>query len=241
MHTKTRAIVLRSFKYSESQLIIDMLTEEVGRVSFICHVSRSAKARLKPQFFQPLSLLDLEFDFRPSAGLQHLREVRVALPFVSIPFEPYKLSMSLFLAEFLYYCTRDEQRNTPLFSYVMQSIEWLDRCSTHFSNFHLVFMLRLSRFIGFFPNLDDYRSGDYFDLREGAFCSSAPLHVDYLVPAEARLIGLLMRMDYTTMHLFRMSQTERNRCIDVLLTFYRLHVPAFPELKSLAVLRELYL
>ena len=240
MHTKTRAIVLHSLKYNESQLIVDMLTEAVGRVSFICHVSRSARARFRPQFFQPLSLLDLEFDYRPSVGLQHLREVRIALPFVSIPFEPYKLSMSLFLAEFLYYSTRDEQRNISLFSYVVQSVEWLDRCGAQFSNFHLVFMLRLSRFIGFFPNLDDYRAGDYFDLREGSFCGYAPVHSDYLVPEEARRIGLLMRMDYTTMHLFRMSHTERNRCIDVLMTYYRLHVPAFPELKSLAVLRELF-
>ena len=49
-----------------------------------------------------------------------------------------------------------------------------------------------------------------------------------------------MRMDFPTMHLYRLSRQERNRIIDVLLQYYRLHIPQFPELKSLAVLQELW-
>jgi DNA repair protein RecO (recombination protein O) len=49
-----------------------------------------------------------------------------------------------------------------------------------------------------------------------------------------------MRMDFPTMHLFRLSHTERNRIVDVLLHYYRLHIPQFPELKSLSVLQELW-
>ena len=49
-----------------------------------------------------------------------------------------------------------------------------------------------------------------------------------------------MRMNYDTMHLFEMSRAERNRCVEIILSYYRLHLPGFPELKSLEVLRELY-
>jgi DNA repair protein RecO (recombination protein O) len=42
------------------------------------------------------------------------------------------------------------------------------------------------------------------------------------------------------MHLFRLSRSERNRILELLLTYYRLHLPAFPELRSLSVLRELF-
>jgi DNA repair protein RecO (recombination protein O) len=47
-------------------------------------------------------------------------------------------------------------------------------------------------------------------------------------------------MDFPTMHLFRLSRHERNRIAEVLLHYYRLHIPQFPELKSLGVLRELW-
>ena len=49
-----------------------------------------------------------------------------------------------------------------------------------------------------------------------------------------------MRMDFPTMHLYRLSRQERNRICEVLLWYYRLHIPQFPELKSLKVLQELW-
>ena len=80
----------------------------------------------------------------------------------------------------------------------------------------------------------------FFDLREGRFCSVAPTHRDFLQPDEARLIHLMMRMDYPTMHLFRLSRTDRHRITNVLLQYYKQHLPDFPELKSLAVLQQLW-
>ena len=238
METKTRAIVLRTLKYGESQLIIDLLTEQQGRLSFIQHIGKTQKARVKKQLFQPLTLLDVVFDYRPKSNLQHMRDVRIAIPFTSIPFNPIKLSISFFLAEFIYHSTRDEQQNAPLYRYCETGIRWLDGAQNNFSNFHLVFMMRLSRFIGFYPNLNDYSEGSYFDLRAAAFVVGQPLHPDFLPPDEAAHITTLMRMDYETMHLFTLSREERNRITDRLVAYYRHHVPGFPELRSLDVLRE---
>jgi DNA repair protein RecO (recombination protein O) len=106
--------------------------------------------------------------------------------------------------------------------------------------------MRLSRFLGFYPNLEECEEknekfGDLlFDLREARFCRMTPLHRDFLDSNEAQMIHLLMRMDFPTMHLFRLSHQERNRIVEVLLQYYRLHIPQFPELKSLAVLQELW-
>ena len=240
MMTNSRAIVLNTLKFGEQQLIVDMLTEELGRVSFICRIPKTQKGKLKKQFFQPLSLLDAVFDYRQNARLQHLRDVRLSQPFTSIPFDAGKLSIALFLAEFLTYATRDEQQNAALFNYVVNSIDWLDGQTTSFANFHLVFMMRLSRFIGFFPNVDDYHEGDYFDMRNASFSSMVPLHTDFLNAADSSKIQLLMRMNYDTMHLFKMNHEDRNRIIDVLITYYRLHVPSFPELQSLPVMKQLW-
>ena len=239
MLMKTRAIVLHSVKYGEQKLIVDMLTAEQGRMSFACRMPTTQRGKLKKQLFQPLTILDLEVDFRQGNKLQRLRDVRMVAPYTSIPFDAAKLSLSLFLAEFLLYATRDEQQNTPLFQYVESSLVWLDAQPRAVANFHLVFMMRLSRFIGFFPNLDDYREGACFDLRNGEFTDSPPLHPDFVNPQESAHIGLLMRMNFETMHLFRLSRDERNRCVELILAYYRLHVPNFPELQSFAVLQEM--
>ena len=210
MEVKTRAIVLQTIKYGDAQLIVDFFTEKLGRVSFMVKIPKSSKAKMKRQLFQPLMILNLEFDHRPKANLQRLKDVSIALPFVDLPFSPYKLAMSMFLAELLGQATRNEQVNVPLFSFIEESVAWLDQ------------------------------HGDFFDLEEGRFVSFVPTHVHYLNKEDSlRMLGLL-RLSYETMHLYTMSRLDRNRCVEVILQYYRIHVPGFPELKSFSVLQELF-
>ena len=246
MLVKTEAIVLHSFKFGESKMIVDMFTREAGRLSFVVSLPKTSKSRLKKQYFQPMTLLEIECDVRQRLQLQKLKDARLLSAYASIPFSPEKLALSLFVAEFLYHALHSEQQNEPLFVYVCDSMQWLDMASAGYANFHLTFLMRLSRFLGFYPNLEvrgerrEVRGEMFFDLREGQFCTSAPTHRDFLQPDDARRIHILMRMDFPTMHLYRLSRQERNRIIDVLLQYYRLHIPQFPELKSLAVLQELW-
>ena len=238
--TRTRAIVLRTVKYGDSSLVVDMLTEAMGRMSFMVRLSASRKGKMRKQLFQPLHIVEIDFSYRSSASLQRISDIRIATPLLSLPFDPYKLSIALFVAEFVYYATKGEQANGPLYNYVESSISWLDGVKGSFSNFHLVFMIRVSRFIGFLPNTEDYREGDYFDMQNGCFCQAPPPHSHFLAPHDASKIGMLMRLGYHTMHLCAMTRADRNRCTEVIMEYYRLHVPGFPELKSYPVLKKLF-
>ncbi|KGI61380.1 MULTISPECIES: DNA repair protein RecO [unclassified Prevotella] len=240
MLIKTRAIVLRAFKFRDTKIIVDVFSEWQGRISLVCSLSLSGRGKFKKQLFQPLTLLAIEFDDKARGSLFSLHDVRVDIPYSSIPFNPYKSTVALFIAEFLLYATRGEQENPALYNYLRSSMSWLDLCPASFANFHLVFTMRLSRFIGFFPNLDDYVPGSLFDLRESRFLFTIPLHSDYLSAEETSRITLLMRMNYENMHLFAMSRSERSRCLHLILLYYRLHTPGFPELKSLSVLESLF-
>ena len=237
---KTEAIVLHSLKYGETRLIVDLFTREVGRLSCIIPLPKTPKSRLKKQYLQPMTLLEVEIDQRQRLQLQKLKDARLLSAYSSIPFSPEKLALSLFIAEFLYHALRSELQNEPLFAYICDSMQWLDTVEVGFANFHLTFLMRLSRFLGFYPNLDDYVDGCVFDLRTATFSIVVPTHRDFLRPDDARRIHTLMRMDFPTMHLYRLNRMDRNRIVDVLLHYYRLHIPQFPELKSLSVLQELW-
>lgn len=241
MLTKTQAIVLHTVKYGDSQLIVDMLTRAHGRVAFMQNVSASGRGKIKKQMFQPLTLLDLEYDARPKARLQRIKDVRLLAPYTSIPFDPYKLSLAIFVAEFLTHATRNEQANGPLFEFVATSIQWLDGSGSRFANFHLAFMMRLSLFIGFWPNTDGaVREGAFFDMRNACFTPTRPSHSDFLWPEDAARLASMLRMRYENMHLYKMSRAQRNACVDVILKYYRLHLPDFPDLRSLGVMQELF-
>ena len=219
MLQKTKGIVLHTLKYNDTSIIVDMYTELSGRTSFLVPVPRSRKAAVKSVLFQPLSFIEFEADFRPNATLYRVKEAKSFYPFTSIPYA----------------------ENRPLFAYLQHSVIWLDECREGFANFHLVFLMRLSRFLGLYPNLEDYHTGDYFDLLNACFTSTRPqLHSSYINPEEAGRLRQLMRMNYETMHLFGMSRAERTRCLTIMNDYYRLHLPDFPALKSLDVLKELF-
>ena len=240
MITKTRGIVLRSVRFGESSLIVDVLTKSSGRVSFMVHIPKTSKGKIKKQYFQPMTLLDFEYDFRQRSNLQRIKDVRVSLPYSSIPIDPAKSCISLFLSEFIYYATRNEQENPTLFTYISTSLEWLDNAYEDFANFHLVFMMRLGKFLGFHPFLEDFTPGCFFDLRNGCFTLSMPLHADFLNAADAGHLYNLMRMNFDTMKLFKLSHDDRNRITEIVLRYYKLHLPNMPELQSFDVLREVF-
>lgn len=237
---KSQAIVLRTLRYGDDALIAHLFTQQCGCVPMLVRVSRSRKAAVRHTLFQPLSVLDVEWTDRPRASLQRPRSVQAALPFSSLPYDAHKAAIALFLAEFLYHAVRSEPQAGPLFEYVVRSIEWLDACPTGFANFHLVFLLRLTRFLGFMPDVRAYRAGDWFDLRASCFVHEQPAHADFLSPTDAALVPKLMRMRYETMRFFRFNGSERSRLLQRINDYYRLHLPDFPELRSLSVLHDIF-
>lgn len=240
MYQKTQGIVLHTLKYNDASNIVDIYTRENGRASFLVKLPKSRKAGVRSVLFQPLAMVEFEADFRPKAHLYYIKEAKSAYPFRSLPYHPYKSGIAMFLAEFLYRALKEEAPNEPLFAYLQHSICWLDECESRFSNFHLVFLMRLSRFLGLYPNLDRYTEGCYFDMLNACFTPLMPQGGAFLHPEEAARIRLLLRMNYDTMHLFAMNRGERNRCLTVINDYYRLHLPDFPQLKSLDVLKELF-
>lgn len=249
MQETLRGIVLRTVKYGDTSLIVDLFTLSRGRQSFMASVQRTKRTVRSVSFWQPLTLVEFSADLRPNSGkLPRPSEVRTYYNYVDLPFSPVKSTVALFLAEFLSAALREEKENASLYRYIESSLQWLDlaEASASVANFHLAFLMHLSRFLGIYPNLEglppwgDMRGAFYFNLLAGSYCDRQPPHAHFLQGDEARALPTLFRMDYPTMHLFRLSRRERQRILHVLNEYYRLHIPNFPELKSLEVLQELY-
>ena len=210
--------MLRTLRYTDQKVIATLFTERRGAVSFLLRVPRSRRSALQNVLLSPLSLLEVDMDFQEQAQLQRLVEVRVDEPYQSLPYNPMKQTIALFLSEFLYYSLREEQTNVDLYAYLVNSLLWLDNRRERFGNFPATFLIRLSRFLGFWPDMEEAQGV----VRRG----------------EEGLVPLILRMDFGTMHLFRFTREQRTRLLEALNDYYRLHVPHFPELRSMAILRE---
>lgn len=236
----TQGIVLHYNRYNDDSAIVDIFTLSHGSIPFLVRDRRQQrKSGLHTTLLRPLNIVELVFDLRPSASLQKIQELHIAHCYTSLPYHPIKETVALFLSEFLHGALRNEVRNPDLYHYLIYSLQWLDAAHEGFANFHVAFLIRLTHYLGFWPNIKDKENLPYFDLRDGIATNTEPAHSAFLKGEEAAILPKLLRMNLRNMHKFQLTHQQRNRILDVLTLYYQLHVPEFRNLKSLGVLREI--
>lgn len=238
MLVQTKALVLHSIKYNDSSLIAHCYTERLGIQSFMLKGILSAKkGKIRKAHFQPLTLLQLQFQHKNKGGLNFIKELKVEQPYQSIYTSIEKNTIALFLSEVLYKSLREEEANSRLFEYLENALLWLD-ANENISNFHLLFLLKLTQFLGFYPN-DQEQQGTYFNLEDGCFTSDKPL-AHHLEENTAKLFKQLLGMNFATDNLLKLNQTSRRELLNALVQYFELHLHGFSKPKSLEILHQIF-
>lgn len=236
MLTNTRGIVFHTIPYSDSRIIAKIYTEHSGIESFIITISRSKKGKIKSNMLQPLTQLDLVVDYRERNNLHIVREISCAVPYQHLQDDIIKTSIALFLAEVLYKSVKEEEPNEQLFSFIGNSLHILDLQEEGVANFHLAFLLQLTKYLGFYPQPNLCGDKSIFDLRDGVFRDKFPDHLHYLDAPEARMLENILAMNYSNMETFPLSGEMRRIMVKHILHYYDLHLHNMHEVKSHQVL-----
>ena len=239
MFIDDKGIVLRCVKYDDKSFIAHLFTASRGHVSFMINGSHGKRSGTSARLFQPMAFLSFQWDAKPNASLQRMKEARLLFVQQSIPFDPIKRSVAMLLTEFMTYTLRDEASNPDLYLYIEHSIQWFDMAETEYANFHLVFLFKLARFLGISPNMESYSDGDLFDLTNGHFTPHGLPSETTMSEHDAQLLFQLNGANYETMATIAMSRQDRARMIRYLATYYTIHIPKFPTLQSLEILQQL--
>lgn len=240
MQLKTRGIVLSNVKYNDKYSIVQVYTEQSGRVAYILPRTRARNARVSNNLFSPLNNLEMEVVHQPSREIHRIREARNLFPYQSIHHNIAKTSIVFFLSDFLSKVLKDSNDSHLIYQFIADSMQVLDMAERGVANFHLVFMFRLVHFLGLYPNVDDYVPGSYFDLLAGEFVASTPFHRHFISKDDSLVLSRISRISYGNMHRFAFGRDDRAAIIRHVLEYYRLHVQNFTDLKSLNVLHELF-
>lgn len=236
---KTRGLVLNTINYNDKYILAQVFTESFGRVTYMVSKAKGKTSKVPRSLFSPLAILDMEVEHQASRDIQRIREARVYAHLYGIASDLTKTSMAFFLSEFLTRVLRDTS-DKLIFEFLDQSVQILDITDKSIANYHLVFMLKLSHFLGFYPNLEEYKDNGLFDMINGEFVTYQPLHRHFLNRQESKVLSLLARISYENMHYFVFTRQDRVLIINRIIEYYRLHLYDFPALKSLDVLHELF-
>jgi len=235
----TKGIVLHRFKYDDSKTIVKIYTNEFGMQSYLIYGSSSKKAKQTFSILQPLFLVDMQVYHNEKKGLQKIKDISNLFPFKSIPFNIYKSSISLFLAEFIMKVLNEtDGNNEELFSFFIDSIKKFDKETDYFLDFHIVFLFAMTELLGIGPNNNYSEGKNVFDLTAGKFITGIPIHKDYLNVKQSKVFYKLFQYNQNTFQNLKISNSERRELISSLINFYTIHLGKPGKLKTLKVLQE---
>ncbi len=220
MIQKTRGIVFRFTRYGETSVIVTIFTEMFGIQSYIVNGVRSKSAKNKIALFQPLTLLNLVVYHRERANLERIKELHCYHPYQTLTTDVRKSTIGLFIVELLNKTVKEESHVHELFDFLSQALITIDQLTVNIENAHLIFMLRLSRYLGFGPQFaNEILGGRVAD------------------EATELILGKLIRADFESPVVMTIQQ--RRNILDLLLKFYAEHLENFGEVKSVQVLKEI--
>ena len=217
---KTRGIVFRFTKYGESSIIVTIFTELFGIQTYIVNGVRSKNAKGKIALFQPLTLLDLVVYYKENANIKRIKEVKCVHQYQTLTADVRKSTIAIFISEMLNKTVKDETHAQEIFEFLFHALILLDHQQTAIENFHLIFLIKLSRFLGF-----------------GAYQADEILGARMLDADEEEILKRLLQTDFTEQIV--MTNTQRRNLLEAILRFYTLHIESLGEIKSVQVLRDI--
>jgi DNA repair protein RecO (recombination protein O) len=232
MLSKTRAVVLHHIKYGDSSLIVTLYTEKFGRLSCMVNGVRAKKTKLPVTLFQPLTLLDAEVYYKKNREMQRLKEASCSFRYDSIPFTVTKSTIALFLAEILYLTLREEESNPSLFDFLNHAFQLLDSKSEGIPNFHLLFLLHYSKYLGFFPGVPDYNGT--------AMLSPDLRHFRDMPPEAARALDMMLTTSPAFPEHISLTNSSRAVLLDRIIRYYQEHLGEAGRIRSVQVLKDIF-
>lgn len=240
MIEKIKGIVLDTVRHNDRHDIVTVYTRERGRVPFIVASSATKAGRMRRARLQPLAVISADVNFSPRSEIQRLGSFNSEALWSELRSDPVKQAIAIFVTEFLGRLLRESAPDPLTWDFLERSVALLDVMERGVANFHIIFLSRLTRFLGIRPDTSGSHVAVCFDMRDGVYKRSAPVHSDVVAGRDLRWPAILARLDYVHAPYLRFNGASRRALLDGLLRYYAIHFPGLDKLKSPEVLSAIF-
>jgi DNA repair protein RecO (recombination protein O) len=236
MQIKSLGIILNNVKLGDKKVISKIYTQHSGLQSFAIHFGTSSKSRIKPAHIQPLNLVELEIVSKEKNEVNRVNEIRIGKPYIEIHNNILKSCIAGFINELLIKTLKESEANEDLFRFIYSKFLELDENKGNLGGWPLHFMMGLTQYLGIMPNNNFSNDNVFFNMMDGRFEVVPPLHMNYLDRNDSSMFHKLIN-EYENFLLLPPKNEERSIMLNLLIQYYRFHIPGFSDFKSLPVLQ----
>lgn len=242
MLSQSIGIVLKTIKYGETSLIVQLFSEQLGLHSYMLKGIRKTKsATATANLFYPGSILQLQLEHKPQRHLQVIKEFQCAYIYQELQSDIAKHALLIYAVELLLKTLPEQETMDLLFQYTHQQFIAIDQKSlTELLYFPLYFTITCGQFLGY-NILGAYSTNTPFaDPIQGSFSATAPNIEPYLTHEESCLLNqLILQCNNASSINLNIDKHTRNKLLDWYLIFLKSHHTSVGQMKSLPVLRSI--
>ncbi|HWY98105.1 MAG TPA: DNA repair protein RecO [Bacteroidia bacterium] len=239
MHNTTEAVVLQLYPYKDNNAVVKLYSKDMGFISCWAASIHKKKSKTKANLLQPLSIIKAEVSTKGSDNLVQLKEIEISVHTPGIVLNIEKSTIAMFLAELLLKSLKESSSDNSLYEFIKEAILLLDKTKERCINFHVLFIIRLSDYFGLLPKGNYSVSTSYYNLQDGIYQATAPLHPHFLNPVESEWLSRLSSQSLEKFHEVVIPSSSRKLLLRGLLEYFELHLAMSP-LKSHLILEEVF-
>lgn len=235
----SRAFVIRSIKNGETSLIVSCYLEDIGYKTFIVKgVYGSKKSKFSKAHFFPLNIINLNYSYTEGKNLGFIKEVKTEKLYNSLHLDIQKSSVIIFLSEILNSIFKEETLvNKDLFNFLLNTLSWYDQVKSC-NNFHIKFLIELSRFIGFYPNINN-ENDSFFNLESGSTSATQSMGTN-ISGNDLTLFKEFLGTEFEDLNSMNTKNQSRTQILNYIIDYYSLHLQMFKTPKSINVFAEIF-
>lgn len=240
MIQSTTGILLNNIKHSDSSAVLHIFTREFGRKAYFIRGLTKKKNSPRSLLF-PMSILELQVTDRENKSIQQVRDVGIHRSTSQLIADPMKASVALFLNEIVHKSIEQDYQNEMLYDFLESAIQILD-VTDEVKNFHIWFLLELSKHFGFYPMKSSVATpkNKQFDIESGTFVTDQIFSGPYLEGDTSDLLWNILGMDFAQLSSYNMHPELRKKILNGLVDYYIAHVPNLTHVASLDVLETVF-
>lgn len=240
MLEKTEGIVLHTLKHSDSGIITHIFTRKYGRLSFMIKGISRKKGITRRAYFQLLQPLSIEFYYRDNKDLHIIKEAVPLYNYLRLYSDIRLNSIIMFLGEVLYKALKPSGSDEHLYEFLIDTLNYLDTENQIMPNFHIGFIIGLTKYLGIAPSNNYSSDLQYFDMQNGIYINNPPLHGFYMSKIYSSLLNDFLKSSIYDCNNIELSGKSRRELLNDILVFYSLHLPGFKNIKSLKIYSEIF-
>ena len=235
----SRGFVVKSIKNGETSMIVSCYLEDIGLKSFIVKgIYGTKKPKFSKAHFFPLNFISVNYSLIKPDRLSYIKEVKPVFIYKSLHFSIEKSTVIIFLSEILNSVFKEEgEKNQNLFNFLDKSLSWYDS-QENCNNFHIKFLIELTRHIGFYPNIRN-QEDKFFNLESGTSSTTKPIS-KFIEFKDYELFKQLLGMKFEDLNYVAINKDSRLRLLNHIIDYYSLHLQMFKSPKSIDVFSEIF-